>query len=337
MLPPGESQPPQPTERAVVDLLGDLPTHVLDKILAGLPAGDVVRTSVLSTPWRCRWESVPGLDIELHDVRDEAGAWVSAASILERCGFPVGRVSIRGVPLSVYHRADDWVRAVAGKSPRSLSLALPLATPLPSLFRCDPAALAELELRCCVIPAPPRAAADGFVGFQRLTKLDLDDVVFTGRSGWAQLEAMVSAAAPTLVELRLQNIAFALAGDGFVPGRWVIQAPNLRRLVLCLRMAGAGLWELGPLPNLEFARIFLNDSAESRDYVQMFTAIANVRELHIGNFDMATQAAAINIFQDLLWRFENLRILRLDANFLVPPHHLFSLSRFLQTVEIKIK
>ncbi|OQU88827.1 hypothetical protein SORBI_3002G101800 [Sorghum bicolor] len=300
MLPPGESQPPQPTERAVVDLLGDLPTHVLDKILAGLPAGDVVRTSVLSTPWRCRWESVPGLDIELHDVRDEAGAWVSAASILERCGFPVGRVSIRGVPLSVYHRADDW-----------------------------------LELRCCVIPAPPRAAADGFVGFQRLTKLDLDDVVFTGRSGWAQLEAMVSAAAPTLVELRLQNIAFALAGDGFVPGRWVIQAPNLRRLVLCLRMAGAGLWELGPLPNLEFARIFLNDSAESRDYVQMFTAIANVRELHIGNFDMATQAAAINIFQDLLWRFENLRILRLDANFLVPPHHLFSLSRFLQTVEIK--
>ena len=42
---------------------------------------------------------------------------------------------------------------------RSLSLALPLATPLPSLFRCDPAALAELELRCCAIAAPPAAAA----------------------------------------------------------------------------------------------------------------------------------------------------------------------------------
>jgi hypothetical protein len=73
MLPPGESQPSQPTERAV-DLLRDLPTHVLNKILGGLPAGDVVRTSVLSPSWRRRWESVPGLDIELHDVRNEAGA-----------------------------------------------------------------------------------------------------------------------------------------------------------------------------------------------------------------------------------------------------------------------
>jgi hypothetical protein len=245
----------------------------------------VVRTSVLSPPWRRRWESVPGLDIQLHDVRDEGGAWGSAAGFLERCAGPVDRLSIRGVPLSVYHRADDWVRAVAGKSPRSLSLALPLATPLPSLFRCDPAALAELELRCCAIPGPP----DGFAGFQRLTKLDLDDVVFTGGNAWAQLEAMVSAAAPTLVDLRLQNIAFSVADGGFVPGRWVILAPNLRRLVLCLRIAGAGLWELGPLPNLESARIFLNDSAENRDYVQMFTAISNVRELHIGNFDTATQ------------------------------------------------
>jgi len=48
------------------------------------------------------------------------------------------------------------------------------------------------------------------------------------------------------------------------------------------------------------------------------------------------QATAINIFQDLLWRFENLSILRLDTNLYVPPHHLFSLSRFLQTVEIKV-
>jgi len=221
---------------------------------------EIESTSVLSAPWRRRWESVPGLDIELHDVPDEAGAWGSVAGFLERCAAPVGCVSIRGVPLSVYHRTDDWVRAVAGKSPRSLSLALPLATPLPSLFHCDPAVLGELELRCCAIPAPP----DGFAGFQRLNRLDLDDVVFTGGNAWAQLEAMVSAAAPTLVDLRLQNIAFAVADDGAVPGGgWVIQAPNLRRLVLRLRIAGAGLWELGPLPNLEFARIFLNDSAEN--------------------------------------------------------------------------
>ncbi|CAD6343499.1 unnamed protein product [Miscanthus lutarioriparius] len=220
---------------------------------------EIESTSVLSAPWRRRWESVPGLDIELHDVPDEAGAWGSVAGFLERCAGPVSRVCIRGVPLSIYHRADDWVRAVAWKSPRSLSLALPLATPLPSLFRCDPAVLAKLELCCCAIPAPP----DGFAGFQRLTRLDLDDVVSMGGNAWAQLDAMVSAAAGMLVDLRLQNIAFAVADDGFAPGIWGIQAPNLRRLVLCLRIAGAGLWELGPLPNLEFARIFLNDSAEN--------------------------------------------------------------------------
>ncbi|KAG0542461.1 hypothetical protein BDA96_02G106300 [Sorghum bicolor] len=317
MLPPGESQqppppPPPPAERAV-DLLRDLPTELLDKILAGLPARDVVRTSVLSPPWERRWESVAGLDIQLHGVSDDTGArgsvannfinrflagvpvhddnsgawWGSAARFLENCAGPVGRVSIRGVPLSVYLRADDWVRAVAGKSPRSLSLALPLPTPLPSLFDCNPARLSELELRCCSIAAPPA----GFAGFQRLSKLDLDDVVFTGGNAWAQLEAMISAAAPTLVELRLQNIAFFPNADfGFVvPGGWVIQAPRLRRLVLCLRIRRAGLWELGPLPNLELARIFLNDSAENRDYVKMFTAISNVRDLHIGNFRIRRQ------------------------------------------------
>ena len=127
-----ESQPtpPQQPERAV-DLLGDLPTDVLDKILASLPPRDVVRTSVLSPPWHRRWESIPGLDIELHDVRDEGGAWDSAAGFLERCAAPVGRVSIRGVPLSVYDRANDWVGAVARKSPRSLSLKLPVARKRP--------------------------------------------------------------------------------------------------------------------------------------------------------------------------------------------------------------
>ena len=288
MLPRGESQPPPPAERAV-DLLRDLPTHLLDRILAGLPARDVVRTSVLSRPWRRRWESVPGLDIELHDVGDDTRAWDSAARFLRLCAGPLGRVGIRGVPLSVFHLADHWVRLVAGKSPRSLSLALPQAFVLRSLFRCDPAALAELELRRCAIPQPPPVASGGFAGFQRLTKLDLQDVVFTGAHAWLQLEAMISAAAPTLVELRLQRIAFAVCRDELVPGGWVIQAPNLRRLVLCLSIARAGLWELGPLPNLELARIFLNDSAEERDYIKMFTAISNVRELHIGNFRINTQ------------------------------------------------
>ncbi|CAD6226087.1 unnamed protein product [Miscanthus lutarioriparius] len=248
MLLPGGSQPPPP-QRAV-DLLVDLPTDVLDKILATCSRPrDVVRDVRALAAVAPPLGVDPGLDIELHDVRDEGGAWGSVAGFLKRCAAPVGRVSIRGIPLSFYHRANDWVLAVVGKNPRSLSLKLPpghaSAVALPLRPRRAGRAGAAL-LR-------DPGAAYRLHGFQWLTKLDLDDVFFT------------------------------------VPGGWVIQAPNLRRLVLCLPIAGAGLWELGPLPNLELARIFLNDSAEDRDFVQMFTAISNVRELHIGNFHINKQ------------------------------------------------
>jgi hypothetical protein len=76
-------------ERAV-DLLRDLPTELLDKILAGLPACDVVRTSVLSPPWERQWESTAGL-IWSSTVSDNTGARGSVANFLNRflAGLPV--------------------------------------------------------------------------------------------------------------------------------------------------------------------------------------------------------------------------------------------------------
>ena len=279
MLPTGDSHQPLPAPPAVRQL-DDLPSDVLYKLLAGLPAGDVVRTSVLSQAWSSRWESVPDLEIDLDDrVRD----WESAAGFLERCAAPVGGVSIRGIPLRLSDRADGWVRTVAGKSPRSLSLALNM-TELPSLFACNPGALADLKLVICVLPPPPPA----FAGFRGLTALDLDYVLFSGEKGWERLEAMISAAAPTLEKLRLANIGFEHgAAGGAIPGAWIIQAPNLRWLELRLTMAGAGSWELGHLPKLDYANITLN-AQEPRDYGSMLAALASVRELEIGNFDCAT-------------------------------------------------
>ncbi|CAD6220336.1 unnamed protein product [Miscanthus lutarioriparius] len=238
MLPTGDySQPlPAPALTPAVRQLDDLPSDVLNKLLAGLPASEVARSSVLSQTWRSRWESVAGLDIDLDDrVRD----WESAAGFLERCAAPVRGVSIRGIPLRLFDRADGWVRTVAGKSPRSLSLALPMPTAVPSLFACDPAALAAHKLITRVLPTPPPA----FTGFRGLTALDLDYVMFSGDKGWERLEAMISAAAPTLEKLRLANTAFdfdhVAPGEG-LPGTWIIQAPNLRWLELRLTMAGAG-------------------------------------------------------------------------------------------------
>ena len=49
------------------------------------------------------------------------------------------------------------------------------------------------------------------------------------------------------------------------------------------------------------------------------------------------QAAVMNIFQDLLWSFKNLRILRVDGHFHeTPTNHLLSLSPSLETVQIKV-
>ncbi|RLN34557.1 hypothetical protein C2845_PM03G23320 [Panicum miliaceum] len=68
-----------------------------------------MRSSVLSPAWRRRWESVPGLDVDLDGVR----SWETAAGFLERCADPVRRVRIRGVPLGLAGRADSWVRGAS--------------------------------------------------------------------------------------------------------------------------------------------------------------------------------------------------------------------------------
>jgi hypothetical protein len=72
---------------------------------------------------------------------------------------------------------------------------------------------------------------------------------------------MILAFAPTLEKLWLANIAFHnVAPDGGlpVPSAWIIHAPNQRCLELHLTMAGAGSWELGYLPKLDYASIMLN-------------------------------------------------------------------------------
>jgi hypothetical protein len=64
--------------------------------------------------------------------------------------------------------------------------------------------LADLKLTTCVLP-PPRTTFDGFHG---LTALDLDYVIFSREKAWEWLEAMISAASPTLEKLRLAIIVF---------------------------------------------------------------------------------------------------------------------------------
>ncbi|RLM73131.1 hypothetical protein C2845_PM15G16690 [Panicum miliaceum] len=268
-------QPPTPE-----GALGALATEIQDDVLARLPARDVVRMSMLSPAWRRRWESVRALDVDLDGVR----SWETAAGVLERCTDPVRRVRIRGIPLGLAGRADSWLRLVAGKRPRSVCLDLPARDPpaaLPSLFSCDPAALAELRLRSCALPAPPV----GFAGFHALAALSLDGVLFPAENGWS------------------------------IPGKWVIGGPNLRRLVLCLRLAGAGSWELGELPKLEDANVTLNEAPVDKDYGKLFRAVSSVRELKLDSFraaEISEDENEMRFIQHVLHRARNLQAVSVD-------------------------
>jgi hypothetical protein len=109
---------------------------------------------------------------------------------------------------------------------------------------------------------------------------------------------MISASTPTLEKLRLANIALhhASPGKGLpVPSSWIIHVPNLRWLELRLTMASAGSWELGHLPQLDYASIMLN-AQKPRDYGRLLTKLSSVRELEIRNFDCATFQVRASIY-----------------------------------------
>jgi hypothetical protein len=94
------------------------------------------------------------------------------------------------------------------------------STTVTSLFVYDPAALADLMLTTCVLPPLPAT----FNGFRSLTVLDLDYVIFSREKAWEWLEAMISAAAPTLDKLPLANIAFHHVAPG--EGLPVLRGPS---------------------------------------------------------------------------------------------------------------
>lgn len=51
-------------DECIKDRISDLPTHLIDKILDGMPICDAARTSTLSKTWKNIWETHPNLHLE---------------------------------------------------------------------------------------------------------------------------------------------------------------------------------------------------------------------------------------------------------------------------------
>ncbi|RLM84374.1 hypothetical protein C2845_PM04G05700 [Panicum miliaceum] len=266
--------------------------------------------------------TTPGLDVDLDGVRSwetAGGFWTAAPTPSAASGSAASRSA----------SPTAGCASPPASGPARSPWTSPPAT-LPSLFSCDPAALAELRLRSYAVLAPP-VGSPGSTPWPRSPS--------TGSSsppnGWRQVEAMI-AAAPGLRELTLKDIVFRVA-DGSIPGKWVIGGPSLRRLVVCLRLAGAGSWELGELPKLERASVSLNDYPADRDYVRLLIVLSSVRELKLVNFGGATHHEPI--LASLSHRSQNLRVLKLDTNFhvvstLISTFFMLHQAPLLQVLEI---
>lgn len=109
---------PSSSPPAGQDLLTPLPDEMVDAILSRLPTRDAVRTSVLAGPWRHRWANCPSLEFEF--LHDESPA---IEAILARYECPFQEIRIM-VAEQCFDRADDWLRLLADKRVRSLTLCL---------------------------------------------------------------------------------------------------------------------------------------------------------------------------------------------------------------------
>jgi hypothetical protein len=227
-MPPPRRRKTLAAAATATDLLLSLPTDVLDDILARVGLRDAVRTCVLSRAWTRRWEFLPSIDLSA----DDGGTWKAPSavnSILLRFPGRIRRFHVNPDKATV-RSVNDWLPAISRRGVESLSLKLPsrrnYSWMMPmlheSVFSCS--GLTFLDLSTCRMPSFP---LDDW-GFPNLKNLILSHVMFQG-DGQHQLQKIIETC-PLLEDLRLFEVDVLTNGDAEL----VIQAPNLRRLTLCL-------------------------------------------------------------------------------------------------------
>ncbi|KZV56994.1 F-box/FBD/LRR-repeat protein-like, partial [Dorcoceras hygrometricum] len=204
-----------------VDKIGQLPGHVIDKILSYLSLRDAVRTSVLSTKWRYKWVTLPYLVFDNQSVlvptQDQTIIKNKLVSIVDHVlllhNGPIHKFKLSHRDLQGVSDIDRWILFLSRGSVKEFILEIWKGHryKLPSsIYSCQK--LIHLELFNCLLTPP-----SSFVGFKSLKSLDLQHITMDQGA----FEYMISSC-PLLERLTLMNF------DGFALLN--IHAPNLLSL-----------------------------------------------------------------------------------------------------------
>lgn len=201
-----------------VDKIGNLPGHIIDKILSYLSLRDAVRTSIVSTKWRYKWVTLPYLVFDNQSVlvstQDQTLIKNKLVSIVDHVlllhNGPIHKFKLSHRDLQGVSDIDKWILFLSRGSVKEFILEIwkGHCYKLPSsLYSCQK--LVHLELFNCLLMPP-----SSFIGFKSLKSLDLQHITMDQSA----FEYMISSC-PLLERLTLINFdRFAILN---------IHAPNL--------------------------------------------------------------------------------------------------------------
>lgn len=184
---------------AGLDRISDLPSNVIDHILACLPLKDAVRTSALSKKWKEKWHTVPHIIVDEHLFHERSQRKLEGIInyILTRHEGKIEKFSLSIEKVKDCYNMKLWIWRLSEKSIKELSLIIRRGqhNEVPShLFSCQ-------QLRTLNLCRFEVKHAHSFKGFNNLISLQLNKVNIET----AIFERLISRC-PVLERLTVRNL-----------------------------------------------------------------------------------------------------------------------------------
>lgn len=204
------------------DLISDLPVSIIESILASVPIRDAVRTSILSSKWRYKWNGITSIVVDEKCVPPSNDRTANEKKLLKFVNQllflhqgPIHKFKLTSSYLQSSPKIDQFLLFLSRNGLQELVLELGEGFELfriPScLFNCEK--LIRLDLVRCELEPPV-----GFKGFMCLKALSLHQVLISSDA----IDSLISSC-PLLESLSLSySDSVALT----------IHAPKLRTLFL---------------------------------------------------------------------------------------------------------